>query len=42
MKTSALVFTVAFIVLLVLGLADVFKDVSVTARFDVPHSRIHR
>jgi hypothetical protein len=42
MKTSAWVFTVIFIGLLVLGLVDVFKDASVTASFDVPHSRIHR
>ena len=42
MKTSARVFTILFIGLLVLGLIDVFKDVSVTASFDVPHSRIHR
>jgi hypothetical protein len=38
MKASAFVFTVIFIGLLVLGIAEVFKDVSATASFDVPHT----
>ena len=42
MKAAALVFTLFFLGLLLLGLVEVFKDVSVTASFDVPHSRIHR
>jgi hypothetical protein len=42
MKTSALVFTLLFLLVLALGLASVFNGVSITESFSVPHAHIHK
>jgi hypothetical protein len=41
MKTTAMVFTLLFLLLLALGLASVFRG-SLSDSFSVPHAHIHK